>query len=103
MSGKKGRSGRYPKSLENYRQVVIQKAWNKTNYKLDQTDAQSYTIASQIVVKDITDKQSVDAHVVNEQEQSILSRYGLGIARIPIDDKVDRDNVDKHKDNVGNG
>ena len=79
MSGKKGRSGRYPKNIENYRAVVIQKAWNKTNYKLDQSDPQSYTIASQIVVKDITEKQSVDmsAHITQE-EQGILARYRMG-------------------------
>jgi hypothetical protein len=76
MSGKKGRSGRKPLVLEQLKDRVVAKAWNKTNYKLGMADPQSFGIAKDIVIKDMVGKESVDmqAHITQE-EQNILNKY----------------------------
>lgn len=76
MSGKKGHSGRRPYIARNEKDAIIRKAWNKVNYKLGMSDQQSFSIAKDIAVKDMTEKQQVDMTAnITQQEQSIIDKY----------------------------
>ena len=81
MSGKKGHSGRYPRLAQDLRTRVIQKAWNKVDYKLDKGDPQAYTIASNVVVKDMVGKENIDmTATITQKDKALLDR----LAAMPI-------------------
>ena len=70
-------SGRYPRNLEDLRQRVIQKAWNKLDYKLSiKSDNRAYDYSRDIAVKDMVGKAQVDSNIhIDKEEATLLSKY----------------------------
>ena len=71
-----------PKIIPNSeREAIIRKAWNKVNYALGMSKPQSYSIAKDIVVKDMVGKENIDmTATITQKDKALLDR----LAAMPI-------------------
>jgi hypothetical protein len=85
MAGVKGRSGRRPFSEEMLRHRTVLKAWEVTSQTLhDKESPKRQDIAGQMVVKDMTSKESVDMRAdITQHDKDILAQY-IGKDRISL-------------------
>jgi hypothetical protein len=69
MSGVKGRSGRRSKSEEERRRDILQRAWDLTKDYFDNPEIhliEKQKVATQLVIKDITQKQSIEGDALTK-------------------------------------
>lgn len=77
MAGVKGKSGRRPFNEELRKRYTINKAWDVVDGVLsDPTQPKRVDVAGQMVVKDMTSKESVDMRAdITQHDKDILNTY----------------------------